>query len=56
MSESAWVAKRRGIVEGIVNGKTVPKDLKPAELHDAFVAMRDEIKTLREHLNPTRRE
>jgi len=58
MSESQWVRKRRELVENFVQGRTlVPALLSNSKLAtDTLLAMRDEIKTLREHLTPTRRE
>jgi hypothetical protein len=56
--ESQWVRKRRELVENFVQGRTLLPDLlgNPKLAGDTFLAMRDEIKTLREHLTPTRRE
>jgi len=58
MSESQWVRRRRELVENFVQGRTLlPALLNDQKLAtDTFLAMRDEIKTLREHLDPTRRE
>ena len=58
MSESQWVQRRRKLVEDFVQGRTLlPALLQDPKLAgDTLLAMRDEIKALREHLTPTRRE
>jgi hypothetical protein len=58
MNESQWVQKRRRLVEDFVQGRTlIPALIKDSKLAtDTLLAMRDEIKALREHLTPTRRE
>jgi hypothetical protein len=58
MSESQWVQRRRRLVEDFVQGRTLlPALLGDSKLAgDTFLALRDEIKTLREHLTPTRRD
>lgn len=58
MSESQWVQKRRRLVENFVQGHTlVPALLENPKLAtDTLLALRDEVKELREHLTPTRRD
>jgi hypothetical protein len=56
--ESQWVQRRNQLVEDFVQGRTlVTALLEDKKLgQDTMLAMRDEIKTLREHLTPTRKE
>lgn len=57
-NESQWVKKRRELVEDFVQGRTIVAALLSNRQlgQDTLLAMRDEIKELREHLNPTRRD
>jgi hypothetical protein len=56
MGESAWVQARRKRVEEVLRDTNDLLDMSKGELRAACTALRDEVRILREHLNPTRQE